>query len=179
MTILVAFASTHGSTRGVAERLASSLAAHGLTAEARAVIDVEDVGGYDGFILGSAVHNQRWLPEAAAFVRAHRAALASHPLWLFSVSSVGDEESFFPPAVARWLRRMRGEFSEIQRYRVALNARGHRNFAGAVETTHWSAIGNLFLRALGGSFGDHRNWTAIEAWAAQIGVELRGDRTRP
>jgi hypothetical protein len=37
------------------------------------------------FVLGGAVHNQRWLAEATDFVREHRARLAGRPPWTFSV----------------------------------------------------------------------------------------------
>jgi len=41
MTVLVAYASAHGSTRAVAERIASRLAEHGLEAECLSVDQVK------------------------------------------------------------------------------------------------------------------------------------------
>ena len=66
-------------------------------------------------VLGSAVHNRRWLPGASAFVRDHAGVLADRPVWLFSVSSVGDFGSFLAPPVARVMRRARGESKEHRR----------------------------------------------------------------
>jgi menaquinone-dependent protoporphyrinogen oxidase len=51
-------------------------------------------------------------------------------------------------------------------------ARDHRSFAGAIERSHWPLTGHLFLRALGGRYGDHRNWDAIEQWADEIARSL-------
>lgn len=55
----------------------------------------------DAAVLGSAIHNQVWLPEAATFVMSHVRELAIRPVWLFSVGSVGDTSSFFGPRVER------------------------------------------------------------------------------
>ena len=55
MNVLVGYASMHGSTRGVAERIASRLGERGLGAEVRSFDDVADAAGYDAFVLGSAL----------------------------------------------------------------------------------------------------------------------------
>ncbi len=87
MTVLVGFATMHGSTRGVAERIASRLGERGLEAEVRSFDDVADAAGYDAFVLGSAVANMAWLTGAAGFVRRNAGVLAERPVWLFSVGS--------------------------------------------------------------------------------------------
>ena len=48
MKVLVAYATRHGATAGIAERVAAALAAAGLPAEARPVEDVKDIEPYDG-----------------------------------------------------------------------------------------------------------------------------------
>ena len=44
MKVLVAYATRRGATAGIAERVAAALTAAGLSAEARPVEDVKDVG---------------------------------------------------------------------------------------------------------------------------------------
>ena len=39
-------------------------------------------------VLGSAIHNGAWLPEATEVVRANAEVLAAKPVWLFSVGMV-------------------------------------------------------------------------------------------
>lgn len=85
MTVLVAYASAHGSTRTVAERVAARLGRHGLDVELAALDAVPDVGPYRAVVLGSAVHNGAWLPEAVDCVRRQRASLFARPVWMFSV----------------------------------------------------------------------------------------------
>ena len=50
--------------------------------------------------------------------------------------------------------------------------RDHRNFAGAIKKGDWSRVGDVFLRVLGGRFGDYRDWADIDAWADAIAAGL-------
>ncbi|URN11515.1 flavodoxin domain-containing protein [Streptomyces radiopugnans] len=77
MTVLVGYASAHGSTREIAERIAARLAERGVEAETASLDAVGDAGGYDAYVLGSAVHGMAWLPEATGFVHTHRELLVS------------------------------------------------------------------------------------------------------
>jgi menaquinone-dependent protoporphyrinogen oxidase len=111
------------------------------------------------------------LPEASRFASQKAALLTQRPVWLFSVSTVGDQESMFPPRVANKLRAMRKETGEIVALRAAIQPSGHRNFAGAVSPSDWPASGRVFFRTMGGRYGDHRNWPA-DAWADSIAADL-------
>lgn len=168
MTILVAYATCHGSTRGVAERIASRLDLSGVEAEVRSAGDVPSVDAYEAAVLGSAIHGGRWLPEATELAVGHAPALRDRPTWLFSVSTVGDEESMFRPGVARRMRAMRKDTKELVELRQILEPVEHRNFAGAIAPSDWPATGRLFFRAVGGRYGDHRNWAAIDRWGDKI-----------
>ena len=178
MIALIAFATCHGSTQGIAERIGRRIQASGIDAEVRPVSEVTDLGRYDAVVLGSAIHNMAWLPEASRFAQRNAAALRQRPTWLFSVSSVGDQESLMPPRVARVLRAMKKETPEMTALRSAIDPREHRNFAGAIARTDWSAAGSAFLRIMGGRYGDHRNWPAIDDWAAGIAADLAAVPTR-
>ena len=54
MLILVAYATRHGATQGIAERIAERLRTAGLDAEVRPATDVRDPSGYDAFVVGGA-----------------------------------------------------------------------------------------------------------------------------
>lgn len=172
MSVLVAYASCHGSTRGVAERIGGRLRRAGLPVEVHETADVEIPGRYQAAVVGSAIHGGRWLPEAAGFLEAAGPALRGRPVWLFSVSTVGDAESMFPPRVARLMRTMRSDPPTIRRSRRVLGPIGHRNFAGRVAPRDWPLPGRLFFAAVGGRYGDHRNWAAIDAWSDGIAARL-------
>ena len=73
MSTLVVYASKHGATQGIAERIAAKLGEAGQEAEARPVEAVDHLIGYDAFVVGSAVYAAHWQKEASAFVRQNRA----------------------------------------------------------------------------------------------------------
>ena len=179
MTVLVCYASARGSTRGVAERIGARLRAQGVGAEVRPMAPGLDAGAYDGFVLGSAIHEGRWLPEAAEWLRASRRALASGPVWLFSVSTLGDASSMFRPKIADQLRAMRRQAPEVLGCRACLRPRGHRNFAGVLRPDDWPSTGRLIFMGMGGQFGDHRDWADIDSWARGIATALHPAASRP
>jgi hypothetical protein len=91
MSVLVAYATRHGATRGIAERIAERLRAAGLDAEARSAADVRDAARYDAYVVGGAAYMFHWLKDATTFVEKNRALLAERPTWLFSSGPVGTD----------------------------------------------------------------------------------------
>ena len=85
MFVLVGYASEHGSTREIAERAAGRLGARGHRVELHAMSQIGNLRVYDAAVLGSAIHDGSWLPEATAFMETATGALAGRPVWLFSV----------------------------------------------------------------------------------------------
>lgn len=172
MNVLVAYATAHGSTAGVAGRIGEALAATGCTVDVRPVEQVGAVESYDAVVLGSAVHDTTWLPAARSFARRQRAVLRQRPVWLFSVSTVGDSGTLLSPRVATALRTIKDEPKHVARIRTGVRARGHRNFAGALDRSHWHLKDHLLFRATGGRYGDHRDWADIDRWAGTIADAL-------
>lgn len=173
MTVLVAYASAHGSTRSIAERLATQLTEHGCYAVAASVDDVDNVAPYSAVLVGSAIHNQSWLPKATWFLTDHADELARRPVWLFSVG--------MPAAVARPLRRLALREEEALRQQLAgiVTMREHRLFSGVVTREVFPPGSNqLLFRLTGCRYGDFRDWPAIDRWAANIAVDL-SKRTSP
>ena len=172
MAVLVGYGTENGSTAGVAERIAERLRHHGLGVDVLPMTEVTEVTRYEAAVLGSAIHGGKWLPPARQFVELNGSALRAIPVWLFSVSTLGDEESMFPPGVAKRLRAMRKDTTEVALFRTAVHPREHHNFAGSIARQDWPAFGRLFFRTFGGRYGDHRNWSAIDAWADRIAAEM-------
>jgi len=168
MSILVAYASKHGATRQIAERIAETLVAEGQKAEARPVAEAGDLAGYDAFVIGSAVYMGRWQNEAAEFVRHNRAVLAGRPVWLFSSGPLGTEPA---DAQGRDLTVV-AEPKDIAGFTEAIRPRGHRVFFGVLDPGRLG-LGERALRKLPAGRtllpeGDFRDWTQIEAWATDI-----------
>ncbi|PWI13229.1 flavodoxin [Streptomyces sp. Act143] len=169
MDVLVGYATAHGSTRGVAERIAATIGRAGLKAEARALETVDDADAYPAFVLGSAVHDQTWLEPAKTFVRDNLDILGSRPVWLFSVGMPGALRG-------PWKRLAPKEIPVILRALPAeLRYRSHELFSGVISSAQLSRSGRVLFHLLGGRFGDYRDWGAIDAWTSGIVEELTRD----
>lgn len=166
MTVLVGYASAHGSTAEIAERIGTLLAGRGHTVEVASVEAVTDVAAHEAFVLGSAVHDMAWLPEATAFVDAHRDVLTERPVWIFSVGM---------PAALRgpWKSMTRAEERKVTGELLAeLRPHGHALFSGVIAPEHLSRAGRAVFKAMGLRYGDHRDWDAVDAFADTIARSL-------
>jgi menaquinone-dependent protoporphyrinogen oxidase len=174
MRVLVAFATRHGATQGIAERIATTLQAQGLDAEARAVASVKTLDGYDAFVIGSAAYMFHWLKDATTFVRHNRAVLAAKPVWLFSSGPLGTE-----PLDAEGRDQKEAAVpKEMAELRESVAARDHRVFFGAYAKGQKPiGMAERFMGLMPAARdalpdGDFRDWPEIEAWAGEIAREL-------
>lgn len=166
MQVLVGYASAHGSTRQIAERVGSRLSRAGMTVNVAPVAELGDIGSYDAVVLGSAIHNGAWLPGALDVVRANSDVLSHKPVWLFSVGMVA--------ALPRRLQGMgaREGSTAVAEIQGLLHPRGNHLFSGAVRRNQLSRWGRILFRLSGCRYGDYRAWPEIEAWAAGIATDL-------
>ena len=169
--VLVAFATRHGSTAGVAERIAARLRDAGVRASVASAETAGAAAGYDAVVLGSGVYNQRWLPGAETFLRDNLVALGRRPVWLFSVGTFGDRKPIIGPL-------MRREPRDIEAMKASIGPRDYRVFAGVIERRHWPPLARLLYHALGGRLGDNRDWQDIDDWARAIAAALRAPAQR-
>jgi menaquinone-dependent protoporphyrinogen oxidase len=174
MRVLVAFATRHGATAGIAERVAAVLAAAGLPAEARPVQEVRDVEQYDAVVIGGAAYMFHWLKPAVTFSRRHHRELAARPVWLFSSGPLGTDLVDKDGKNVLETTRPK-EFDELV---TLLRPRGEQVFFGAYDPDAAPVgLAERFVQHLPAARealpeGDFRDWPAIDAWAAQIAAEL-------
>jgi menaquinone-dependent protoporphyrinogen oxidase len=179
MKILVAYASRHGATKGIAERIAATLERTGLEVTLQPVKSAGPVEGYDAFVIGSAAYMGGWLGEATSFVRRHRDLLAGRPVWLFSSGPVGTET-----VDAKGRDQLTAsEPKEFAEFAGTIQPRGQRVFFGAYDPDAAPAgvaegLMSRFMRVMPAvrqalPAGDFRDWPAIEAWAEAIARELQ------
>ena len=159
--ILIAYASKHGSTQGIAEHVARRLTERGLTVEVRPAESVADIGVPDAVILGSAVYAGSWMDEASEFARRFADVLSAVPVWLFSSGPLGeqvDDDEEQPHQLAE--------------LRDSVRPRGHEMFFGALERDRLSFGERMIAKAVKAPEGDFRDWDAIATWANAIADEL-------
>jgi len=93
MTVLVAYATRHGSTREVAETIACTLKALGVDVEFGEAREVRTKPGpaarqarpWSVVVLGAALYSGRWHRDAHRFLRRHRKELAGVPVAVFGM----------------------------------------------------------------------------------------------
>lgn len=162
MRVLIAYASVHGSTEGVAERIAARLREQGFSVDCAPSRDVPAVAGYDAVVVGSAIIDQAWLPEAARFLSTHADELVRRPVWLYSVG--------MPGALPRSVRRMamREGPRVVAGFVPTIRPRDTRIFTGVVSMRRFPLVVRVLLRLTGVRDGDYRRWPDIDAWATGI-----------
>lgn len=167
MTVLVAFASELGSTREIAQHVASRMAVALGEVECRSVEEVDSVSGYEAVVVGSAIHNQGWLPPAVLFFTRFAAELAKQPVWAFNVGMADAlPKPFRKRGAALQQKRLRGVLPQ------EVPLRGHKVFPGVYQADQMPAPLRVLFRFTGGRFGDLRNWAAVDAWTDQITSQL-------
>jgi menaquinone-dependent protoporphyrinogen oxidase len=165
MTVLVAYASRRGATRGVAERIAARLVSFGWSVHLDPLLGREEVGRFEAVVLGSPVYGGHWEDEAVGFVRRNAAVLGGRPLWTFSVGWLAHHRGLLRKES---LSDARG-LAELDRL---LPPRDHRFFAGALSPAELPVGRRTAFRLAGGRYGDFRDWAAIDSWTDGIAQQL-------
>jgi menaquinone-dependent protoporphyrinogen oxidase len=162
MNVLIAVASKHGGTNGIANIVADELQRMGFHFTVEDVDDVSSVEPYDAVIVGSAVYMGKWLPEAEQFAHRFTLELAKVPVWLFSSGPIGKGDP-----------QPHGDPAGIDDIIHETSARGHKIFVGRLEKDQLGLKERLITLAIRAPQGDFREWEVIRAWAREIGRELQ------
>jgi menaquinone-dependent protoporphyrinogen oxidase len=160
--ILVAYASKHGSTEGIAHAIATRLVYRDLDAQAHTVHELGELGRPEAVVLGSAVYAGSWMKDAVRFAEGHAEALADVPVWLFSSGPLGEE-----------IQDEEEQPRQLPELRELLDPREHRVFFGALDLEKLSFSERMIVKAVKAPDGDFRDWDAINGWADEIADELR------
>jgi menaquinone-dependent protoporphyrinogen oxidase len=163
--VLVGYATAAGSTRGIAERVAAGLRGSGVPVVCLPLGPDLQPEDFTAWVVGSAVHGMAWLPEAVDFLR-RAAGVPPRPCWAFSVGGVAPDGPLRRRMAAQEVRRVQQQFPP------ELAVRDHPLFAGIVDTRAVGPAGRAFWRTIGGRPGDHRDWPAIDHWAARVATQL-------
>ncbi|MFE3204808.1 hypothetical protein [Embleya sp. NPDC059237] len=94
----------------------------------------------------------------------HCLELADRPIWLFDVGSAR--------VLGGGFERRAPTPESVARISAVAKVHDHHRFADAIARDDLSFRGRLFLRLVGGRYGDFRNRDEIEAWADTIAAEF-------
>jgi menaquinone-dependent protoporphyrinogen oxidase len=154
MTVLVAYGTKHGSTREVAEAIASTLRELGNDVAVRPAREVDEVAPYDAVVIGGSLYMGRWHPDARRFVKRHHAELASRPVAVFAMgprttakNDVAESRTQLGHALA--------DVSDVEPVATAI-------FGGVVDPKRLRFPLNRLPAT------DARDWDAIRHWAVEV-----------
>ena len=173
MRVLVAYASKHGSTQGIADRIGEDLRQDGHQVDVRPARQAGPAEEYDAVVVGSAAYAGHWVKDASSFVKKNKEALAHRPLWFFSSGPLGTDEVDKEGHDVREasLPKEAEEFASLE-------PRDHHVFFGALHFDELGFTGRM-LRKMPATRdaipeGDFRDWEEIDRWAHGIGHDLNG-----
>jgi menaquinone-dependent protoporphyrinogen oxidase len=164
--VLVAFASRHHGTEGIAAEIAATLRADGFQVDLRRADTVTGVGRYAAVILGSAVYMAQWESAALGLLQRERRALAERPVWLFSSGPVGAGRTTRRPDRVPQPEAVTALATEI-------GVRGLAMFGGRVDTSESGF--DIQVMSLAGLEGDWRDLGKVRAWAHAVAAVIQAD----
>jgi menaquinone-dependent protoporphyrinogen oxidase len=153
-SILVAYATRHGSTWEVAGAIAATLAERGTAVEVSPAAEVDDVSKYDGVVLGGALYMGRWHRDALGFLRRHRDELAALPVAVFAIGPRTLETKDVEGARMQ-LDHALAKLPEFKPVDIAI-------FGGVIEPEKLRFPLNRL------SASDARDWDAIHDWSERV-----------
>lgn len=156
MTVLVTYATKMGATASIAAAVGIELRAAGFTVDVREIGAVQAVTPYDAVVLGSAIYQGRWLPEAVRFLRRHERQLRARRVWLFHSGPLGASRTQDQPVPA-----------DVARLAREFGAPPVKTFAGNLQAD--VVLHDIDLERL---VGDSRDWQDVRAWSHQIATTL-------
>jgi menaquinone-dependent protoporphyrinogen oxidase len=164
--VLVAYATKHGATAEIAERIANTLRETGHTVETVPVPNVGSLKSYDAVILGSAVYMGKWRKEAAKFLKRQQGTLSQKPVWIFSTGPLGEGDP---------VELVHGEKlpKSLQPIADSIGARDVQVFFGAATVESLGGFEKWVLNKVHAELGDFRDWNTIEKWAKDIATALQ------
>jgi menaquinone-dependent protoporphyrinogen oxidase len=162
--VLVAYGTGTGCTAGVAERIGETLTRAGMQVDVEPFDSNPEPAAYDAVVAGSGVRAGSWHPRAKKWVARHAAALKRKPLAFFTVGIA----LAHGPEKAEEMR----QYTEPLLAGTGLEPVDLGLFAGWYEPEKFSFLERKIMQLAKAPEGDHRDWAAIEAWAARVAPQL-------
>jgi menaquinone-dependent protoporphyrinogen oxidase len=183
-SVQVVYASRHGATAGIAQRIAEVLRTEDADVVVADAAQRPDPAGFDAYVIGSGVQIGSWHKEGVEYLERNQATLATRPVWLFSSGPLPGSSRAKPTedelelALGPREGPGSGGRKRIEGLAATIHPREHRVFNGAFDPKDPpKTMAERLVRLMPAAkdalpSGDFRDWDAIEAWARQIAGQL-------
>lgn len=183
-SVQIVYASRHGGTAGIAQRIAAVLEACGAEVVLADAAWRPDSAGFDAYLVGSGVYMGSWLKEATDWLDRNAESMDGRPVWLFSSGPLpgSSKDVAGTDPVTNALGPADGPGSggrkRVEALGARVHARDHRVFQGAFDPdASPKTMAERVVRILPAArsmlpAGDFREWELIEAWARELAAEL-------
>lgn len=170
MKILVAYASTHGSTREVADFIGRVLKTYNVEVDVEDVRTIKSVNQYDAYVLGSAIEGGTWLQAMMKFFDQFGSQFAQKPMyfWITCIRALEDEG---------YEHALKYYFDH--KTLSAFNLRSTAVFTGKLKIEaitrqeQWYLASHYDGKQTPTMFkNDFRDWEAIAVWANKMAKDL-------
>jgi menaquinone-dependent protoporphyrinogen oxidase len=158
---LVAYASKHGATREIAEKISEHFSNKGIQNSLVPVEEVESLSQFENIILGSAVYIGQWQKTAVKFLKGYQEILASKNVWLFSTGPTGEGNPVELMKGWKFPEGLQPIADKIKPIDVAV-------FHGALDESKLNTFEKMTIKIVKAPIGDFRNWKKIEDWALEM-----------
>lgn len=172
MRILVVPTSKHGGTAEIGRAIARRMRASGIDIDVSQPGYADVLSRYDGFIIGSAVYEGAWLPEATTFIERFADELRERPVWLFSSGLLQGSDGLAAEPDAALTEHL-----DTRHVLKALRPRSHQLFGGRLRVEDLDLPARSIAAWVGLTDVDVRDWDAIDAWVDTIIEFLRERRS--
>lgn len=162
---LIAYSSKAGSTKEIAQYMASTLQSAGYNAVAEELSKVKSLSAYGGIIIGAPVYVGNWHKEAKQFVKEHAASIKAIPHAIFMVGMRIHDAS------------KKSEIDQIlATERSLLSIIDEGRFAGKLDYKKLNWFSRSMCKIMGAKEEDKRDWEKIKLWSIQMaqGFEKKG-----
>lgn len=165
--VLLAYATTHGSTREIAEAVAGTLREQGLAVDVLPARQAKALSGYQAVVLGAPLYMFRLHKDARGFLARHQKAFgAGLPIAIFAGGPFGDSDEKVWAEVRQKLVEELAKFPWLKP--LAVEVVGGK-FDPAGLRFPWNLMPYMKTQPP----SDLRDWDAIRAWAVDLAAKIK------
>jgi menaquinone-dependent protoporphyrinogen oxidase len=180
--VLVLYASTHGHTGKIADRIATVMREQGLAVSGRRIGDATehlDLSAFDGVVVGASIHVGRHQHEIVDWIGEHRTTLDAHPSAFFSVSLTAADDT---DEARTTTRELLDDVRDATGWIPTLT----QSFAGAFQFREYGLPTRVIMRLMARRVEhqtattidvhedtDYTDWDAVDRFALDFAAEVR------